>query len=231
MTMRFNGWQRLWVVLTSCWTLVVGAFTWAGWPGEPDWFARNAPLQFEVTAPNGKKLEIRTPDGRLPTAVELENIFRESGNGSMTLAQRVRAKYPGVYDALTDQQIESRVKAEYPGIYDDLPMTPRDGLSIMKSESASTALIEPIDLKSVIRVETPAGILEFAAGTPVDAVQRAYDGKLAADVHARRMRVGRQALAFWLIPPLGMYVFGAAAGWVYRGFRPSRGPTNSHDQG
>lgn len=47
-----------------------------------------------------------------------------------TLAQRVRAKYPGAYDDLTDQELESKVKAKFPGVYDDLPTTPADGPSM-----------------------------------------------------------------------------------------------------
>ncbi len=30
-----NGWQRLWVVVTVLWTLVVGLVTWEGWPARP----------------------------------------------------------------------------------------------------------------------------------------------------------------------------------------------------
>lgn len=40
-----------------------------------------------------------------------------------TLAQLVRAKYPGAYDDLSDQQLEASVKAKYPGQYDDIPTT------------------------------------------------------------------------------------------------------------
>lgn len=40
-----------------------------------------------------------------------------------TLAQLVRAKHPGAYDDLNDQDLESRVIAKYPGVYDDLPRT------------------------------------------------------------------------------------------------------------
>lgn len=42
-----------------------------------------------------------------------------------TLAQRIRAKYPGAYDDLSDSQLESSVKAKYPGVYDDMPATER----------------------------------------------------------------------------------------------------------
>lgn len=38
-----------------------------------------------------------------------------------TLAQMVRAKYPGAYDDMDDAALESAVKAKFPGIYDDLP--------------------------------------------------------------------------------------------------------------
>lgn len=41
-----------------------------------------------------------------------------------TLAQRVRAVHPGVYDDLSDSQLEAKVKAKYPGVYDDVPTTP-----------------------------------------------------------------------------------------------------------
>lgn len=41
-----------------------------------------------------------------------------------TLAQRVKAKYPGVYDDLPDAELEAKVKAKYPGVYDDVPTTP-----------------------------------------------------------------------------------------------------------
>ena len=40
-----------------------------------------------------------------------------------TLAQLVRAKYPGAYDDLSDSQLESSVRAKYPGVYDDLPLS------------------------------------------------------------------------------------------------------------
>lgn len=40
-----------------------------------------------------------------------------------TLAGMVRAKYPGAYDDLSDQQLETQVKAKFPGVYDDIPTT------------------------------------------------------------------------------------------------------------
>ena len=40
-----------------------------------------------------------------------------------TLAQSVKAKYPGVYDDIPDVELETKIKAKYPGVYDDLPST------------------------------------------------------------------------------------------------------------
>lgn len=41
------------------------------------------------------------------------------------LAQKVRAKYPGAYDDLSDEQLEQAVTAKYPGVYDDLIEPPK----------------------------------------------------------------------------------------------------------
>lgn len=38
-----------------------------------------------------------------------------------TLAQKIKAKYPGTYDDLPDADLEQKIKARYPGVYDDLP--------------------------------------------------------------------------------------------------------------
>jgi hypothetical protein len=40
-----------------------------------------------------------------------------------TLAQLVRAKYPGAYDDISDADLESSIKAKHPGAYDDIPTT------------------------------------------------------------------------------------------------------------
>lgn len=40
-----------------------------------------------------------------------------------TLAQRIKAKYPGQYDDLPDAELEAKVIAKYPGVYDDVPRT------------------------------------------------------------------------------------------------------------
>lgn len=40
-----------------------------------------------------------------------------------TLAQRIKAKYPGQYDDLADSELEAKIVAKYPGAYDDLPRT------------------------------------------------------------------------------------------------------------
>src|SRR3990167_11229113 len=41
-----------------------------------------------------------------------------------TLAQRVRDRYPGAYESLSDQELEGAMLRKYPGAYDDLPKSP-----------------------------------------------------------------------------------------------------------
>jgi hypothetical protein len=40
-----------------------------------------------------------------------------------TLAARIRAKYPGVYDDIADIELEQRVSKKFSGVYDDIPRT------------------------------------------------------------------------------------------------------------
>lgn len=40
-----------------------------------------------------------------------------------TLAQKIKAKYPGTYDDIPDAELEQRITAKYPGVYDDIPRT------------------------------------------------------------------------------------------------------------
>jgi hypothetical protein len=41
----------------------------------------------------------------------------------LTLAQRVRERYPGAYDDLSDHQLEAMVQQKFPGAYNDIPKT------------------------------------------------------------------------------------------------------------
>lgn len=67
-----------------------------------------------------------------PTQASPETPARTWGNTARdvarrgdqrTLAQRVRAKYPGAYDDMDDAALEAAVVAKYPGVYDDIPRT------------------------------------------------------------------------------------------------------------
>src|SRR5678816_4247307 len=44
-----------------------------------------------------------------------------------TLAQKIKAKYPGTYDDIPDAELESKIIAKYPGVYDDIPRTQATG--------------------------------------------------------------------------------------------------------
>ncbi len=44
-----------------------------------------------------------------------------------TLAQKIKAKYPGQYDDLPDAELEAKITAKFPGVYDDIPKTAASG--------------------------------------------------------------------------------------------------------
>lgn len=60
-----------------------------------------------------------------------------------TLAQMIRAKFPGAYDDLSDQDLESQVVAKFPGAYDDIPRTAADAPGF-HSENAMDAQGRPL---------------------------------------------------------------------------------------
>src|SRR5690348_556836 len=76
-----------------------------------------------------------------------------------TLAQLVRAKYPGAYDDLTDAQLEAKIDAAHPGSYADIPRTASASPDPM-SALGKAAGIRP-DTSSVI-----SRVADEASGVP-----------------------------------------------------------------
>jgi hypothetical protein len=73
-----------------------------------------------------------------------------------TLAQLVRAKYPGAYEGISDQALESLVRQKYPGIYDAVPSTPPvsaedftpkgpEGLALGRFAANAWSMVNPIE--------------------------------------------------------------------------------------
>ena len=86
-----------------------------------------------------------------------------------TLAQKIKAKYPGQYDDLSDQELEAKVTAKYPGAYDDIPRTPASG-GAMNFATVNGQ-----------RVPVDDGPIDFAAGVvhslnPIPAINAVAQG-------------------------------------------------------
>jgi hypothetical protein len=79
-----------------------------------------------------------------------------------TLAQRVRTKYPGAYDDLSDQQIEAAVMAKFPGVYDDIPKTQAAPVTTVDRVKAAIAAGDPEDAKKRDRLR---GVAKGAGNT------------------------------------------------------------------
>ena len=57
----------------------------------------------------------------------------------LDLGKKVKAKYPGQYDDLADDEVGRRVKAKYPGDYDDFTDVPAVAPSLLSSRQAASA--------------------------------------------------------------------------------------------
>jgi hypothetical protein len=84
---------------------------------------------------------------------------------TQTLPQRVRAKYPGVYDDLSDAQLDTAVRAKYPGVYDDLPKPPADFSATNEKDASGNATLTGRALTTA--KDVGVGALKGAAGIPV----------------------------------------------------------------
>lgn len=144
-----------------------------------------------------------------------------------TLAQKIRSKYPGVYDDLSDADLEAKVTAKYPGVYDDIPKTPATFLTTNEKTAEGGAVVDPNTIGT-------AASHFFSGINPVQAGQmlpfpKQFGGSgmdnpllpsnIARDMHA----VKKEADARWA---KGDYP-GAVAKYL-ESFIPILGPMMSH---
>ena len=231
---RLNGWQRLWVVTASLWTLLVLVVSYLVWPTMGDLsaaeiinrstFVSDAEVRAQLSpaenavlkdpediivaklggAPGMKIVtDPKDPDFGLPSydyfgiakgrarPPDLDAAGHPIGKppeaDPQTLAQAVRAKYPGAYDDLSDAELESKVRAKYP--------------------TATAANPQP--------VATPPAY-QHAASITRTIVTRTLLG-------AKRARMAGVAVAAWAIPVASLYALGWSVGWIRRGFQPATG--------
>lgn len=100
---------------------------------------------------------------------------------SQTLAQRVRAMYPGAYDDLSDAQLESAVRAKFPGVYDDLPSTPETPEPAVAPMASHTRPRQPVAGRGS-QIDLSKSY-DFAGGVRAGAAETVFKG---ADLLVRR---------------------------------------------
>lgn len=106
-----------------------------------------------------------------------------------TLAQRVRAKYPGAYDDLNDQQLEAAIDRKYPGVYVDILRS-----SQAQMPAAATAGMLPSSEVGKPRPKTRQELIEEAKsfvrkpmgeayGEPTDVLKGVGAGAMSTIIH------------------------------------------------
>jgi hypothetical protein len=95
------------------------------------------------------------------------------------LGRRVKAKYPGAYDDLTDEDVGRRVKAKYPGAYDDFTDTPaadKERLRTLQQELAPPPIPRDFGAFMDERRRQATEIRSLVAKAPKDATAICNDG-------------------------------------------------------
>ena len=85
-------------------------------------------------------------------------------------------------------------------------------------------IVDPDDIGTERKM--PNGhILQFRKGVTneqVSMVAREYYALVDHATSVKRIRVVGYAFLIWLLPCIGLYLFGHSVGWVYRGFRKDK---------
>lgn len=98
-----------------------------------------------------------------------------------TLAQRIKAKYPGVYDHLAEADLETRILKKYPGVYDHLPRsTTASQAPTARPQAANTPSV-PDTWSQRLGLNDPTaspkeGFIRGSAGAAVDMAEGAVSG-------------------------------------------------------
>lgn len=112
----------------------------------------------------------------------------------LTLAQRVRDKYPGAYDHLSDQQLEIAVQRKFPGVYDHVAKTPHE--TAKTEDYYKPGFFEGLAQNAGGELQAVGNALRH----PIDTVGSMLHAKQAEDARvaeeARALRRGQQDNAY-----------------------------------
>lgn len=123
-----------------------------------------------------------------------------------TLAQKIRAKYPGAYDDLSDQQLEQSVRAKFPGVYDDIPITPTDTRSMLSRAAGTVADVGIGALKGA--ANTVSGLGDMARKIPgvsqLDRLVTPIEVDTTPSNTAQKVGFGTEQIGEFFVPVAGV---------------------------
>jgi len=264
--------QRFWSFVVVPWSLCAIALAYIGWPAPDD--VRQIDVYLRMRRANALKLEdfvdkVAERYGGTRVTEQPKTVEPEQPK---TLAQRIRARFPGVYDDLSDQELDNRARAKYSEVFGRIPGTPSragagDPVRTMLEAVSTTnqvrtaawdafyqsangkALAErlkeiplpPGATAQLLKLKQFDDLLALVAeplkpqttvvngrtltfvvdATPEDVrrVKDDYVSAFRAQLRSARMRFIATIAGLWVVPPIGLYVFGWGPGWVRRAFR------------
>ena len=207
--MRLNGWQRLFAVFSTVWTLCVGVVVWQVWPVETKNYH--------------------------PWEEDFHTLAEEH---SQSLAQFVRARYPWAYSDLSDAELEAAFNEKYPAggqpsavsYYGALAAECCQGVAGLSKGDPTNQNGATVS-KTRVRTVPIVGRVAFPDSMSSQEVDRraseltemrARNDQKLRDAHKTQVVSALSWLIpLWLGPAVGIYALGWAVSWVRRGFQAS----------
>jgi hypothetical protein len=202
---KLNGWQRLWVLGTVGYLVVVAVVTANGWPTRATW-------------PHSDRLLVLMPADSRAKLGSAPTVCPEA------MYKWLRVKGTGDDVTITPAIPNDRGELAVDGIH-------CGGVILDPGQRLSPLVWSRVEMQLSLRPGPVTELmpnghrLEFPPGTPsstVDRVSRDYMSAIDRSLASERWQVVGWATASWLIPSALVYDLGWTVGWVARGFRKAQ---------
>lgn len=205
MKLKFNGWQRLWIVVCALYLICVLVRAIAIFPSQ-------------IYTGHDKTLEKQLTPKSLSRLIDLTKVSDKE------LLNEVNKKREATPKDLLASEWEQATPIK---IGESVPQSKKaQGYSLEPIDDEDKPKPGSIVTSEQLfghEVEMPDGhILVFKAGLKENEVQSValeYNKIIERKLNIERFNHMLQALLLWILPSIFLYIFGWSIGWIYRGFK------------